>query len=204
LEEAQVNIIRGLLSLALAAGMAGAQAQTEKWPRKPVRIIVPLAPGGSVDIVARMIAARLTEKFGEQFVVDNRPGAGATVGIALAARANPDGHTILMMSSAFTSNTALYKLPYDPVRDIAPVSLIAAGPMFVAVHPAVKAASFKEFIELARAKPGSLNYGSGGTGSSTHLATELLRQMTQTSFVHVPYKGIGPAVADLIGGQIQF
>lgn len=196
--------IKAVILLALAAMASGVQAQKGKWPEKPVRIIVPLAAGGSVDIVARMIAARLTEKFGEQFIVDNRPGAGATLGIALAARANPDGYTVLMMSSAFTSNTALYKLPYDPVRDIAPVSMIAAGPMFVAVHPSVKAASFKEFIELARAKPGALNYGSGGTGSSTHLATELLRQMTQTNFIHVPYKGIGPAIADLIGGQIQF
>ncbi len=179
-------------------------AQPLPWPEKPVRIIVPLAPGGSVDIVARMISARLTEKFGEQFIVDNRPGAGATLGIAIAARANPDGHTLLMMSSAFAASAALYKLPYDPVRDIAPIALMADGPMFLAVHPSVKAAGMKEFIEFARAKPGALNYGSGGAGSATHLATELLRQMTHTQLVHVPYKGIGAAIADLLGGQIQF
>jgi tripartite-type tricarboxylate transporter receptor subunit TctC len=183
---------------------APAPAQNAKWPEKPVRVIVPVAAGGSVDIVARMIAARLTDKFREQFVVDNRPGAGSTFGIAIAARANPDGYTILMMSSGYASNTALYKLPYDPVKDIVPIALIAAGPMFLAVHPSVKAANLKEFLELARAKPGALAYGSGGTGSGTHLATELFRQMTNTQWVHVPYKGIGPAIADLIGGQIQF
>ena len=193
-----------LLFSALALAAITAQAQIAKWPEKPVRVIVPLAPGGSVDIVARMIAARLTEKFGEQFVVDNRPGAGATLGIAIAARANPDGYTMLMMSSAFAGSAALYKLPYDPVRDIAPIALMADGPMFLAAHPSVKAAGVKEFIDLARAKPGALNYGSGGAGSATHLATELLRQMTNTQLVHVPYKGIGAAIADLLGGQIQF
>ncbi len=193
-------LVLGMLAVATSA----VQAQAIKWPEKPVRMIVPLSPGGSVDTVARMVAARLTEKFGEQFVVDNRPGAGATVGIGLVARANPDGYTLLMMSSAFASNAALYKLPYDPIKDITPIGLIASGPMFLAVHPSVKAGTLKEFVALARAKPGSLNYGSGGTGSSTHLATELFRQMTNTQLVHVPYKGIGAAMADLLGGQIQF
>lgn len=197
-----VFLILTLVVVALTASFA--QAQPVKWPEKPVRLIVPLAPGGSVDTVARIIATRLSEKFGEQFVVDNRPGAGATVGIALAVRANPDGYTMLMMSSAFASNAALYKLSYDPVKDITPIGLIAAGPMFLAVHPSVKAVTLKEFIALARAKPGALNYGSGGTGSSTHLATELFRQRTNTQLVHVPYKGIGAAMADLLGGQIQF
>ena len=174
------------------------------WPDKPVRLIVPLAPGGSVDTVARLVAAQLSEKFGQQFVVDNRSGAGATVGIAIVARANPDGYTLLMMSSSFVASPALYKLPYDPVRDIAPIALMAAGPMFLAVHPGVKAGNLKEFIALARARPGSLNYGSAGTGSSTHLATELFRQMANINVVHVPYKGIGPAIIDLLGGQIQF
>ncbi len=167
-------------------------------------MIVPLAPGGSVDIIARMVAARLSDEFGQQFVVDNRPGAGTTVGAAIAARANPDGYTIIMMSPAFASSAALYKLPYDPIKGITPIVMIAAGPMFLTIHPSVKATNLKEFIELARAKPGALNYGSGGTGSSTHLATELFRQMTKTDIVHVPYKGIGAAIADLLGGQIQF
>ncbi len=195
---------RVLLVLALAAAVATAHAQTGKWPEKPVRMIVPLAPGGSVDIIARMVAARLSDEFGQQFVVDNRPGAGTTIGAAIAARANPDGYTIIMMSPAFASSAALYKLPYDPIKGIAPIVMIAAGPMFVTMHPSVKAANLKEFIELARAKPGTLNYGSAGIGSSTHLATELFRQMTETDMVHVPYKGIGAAIADLLGGQIQF
>jgi tripartite-type tricarboxylate transporter receptor subunit TctC len=193
-----------LLLFVLGAIVAGAQAQAGAWPQKPVRVIVPLAPGGSVDLVARMVATRLSDKFGQTFVVDNRTGAGSTIGIALAARASPDGYTLLMMSSAFAASPAMYKLPYDPVKDIAPIVLIADGPMFLATHPAVRAANLKAFVELARANPGTLNYGSGGTGSSTHLATELLRQMAQVNVVHVPYKGIGAAIADLIGGQIQF
>lgn len=192
------------LLLALGAALAAADAQTGKWPEKPVRVIVPLAPGGSVDIIARMIAAPLSEAFGQQFIVDNRPGAGTTIGAAIAARANPDGYTILMMSPAFASSAALYKLPYDAIKSIAPIVMIAAGPMFLTTHPSVKAANLKEFIELARAKPGALRYGSAGIGSSTHLATELFRQMTGTELVHVPYKGIGAAIADLLGGQIQF
>ena len=166
-------------------------------------MIVPLAPGGSVDIVARMVAARLSEEFGQQFVVDNRTGAGGTIGAAIVARAAPDGYTVIVVSSGFPASAALYRLPYDSIKDIAPIAMIAAGPLFLTVHPSVKAANLKEFIELARAKPGSLNYGSGGIGSSTHLATELFRQMTKTDITHIPYKGIGAAIADLLSGQIQ-
>jgi len=194
-----------LLLLALAAAIPAAHAQTgKKWPEKPVRMIVALSPGGSVDTIARMVAARLSEKFGEQFIVDNRVGAGTTIGTAIVARADPDGYTIMMLSPAFASSAVLYKLPYDPLKAIAPIVMVADGPMFLAMHPGVKAGNLKEFIGLARAKPGTLNYGSGGVGSSTHLATELFRQMTGTDLVHVPYKGIGAAIADLIGGQIQF
>jgi len=193
-----------LLLLALAAAVPLANAQTGKWPEKPVRIIVPLSPGGSVDTIARMVATRLADKFGQHFVVDNRPGAGTTIGVAITARAEPDGYTIIMLSPAFTSSAALYKLPYDPKKAIAPIVMIAEGPMFLTIHPPVKAANLKEFVELARAKPGTLNYGSAGIGSSTHLATELFRQMTKTDVVHVPYKGIGAAIADLLSGQIQF
>jgi len=173
------------------------------WPQRPVRLVVPLAPGGSVDIVARMIAARLTEEFGQQFIVDNRGGAGATIGTAIVARSEPDGYTILMMSGAFAASAALYKLPYDPVKNFAPIALMAVGPLFLSTHPTVKADSLGALIELARAKPGSLRYGSGGVGSSTHLATEYLLQMTSTQMTHVPYKGIGAAIQDLLSGQIQ-
>lgn len=194
-----------VLLLALAAAMSVAQAQPAKWPEKPVRIIVAVAPGGSVDAVARMVAGKLAETYGQQFVVDNRAGAGGTIGAAIAARANPDGYTLLMMSPGYSGAAALYpRLPYDPIKDIVAVGMVAAGPMFLAAHPSVKATNIKDFVELLRASPGTLKYGSGGVGSSTHLAVELLRQMTKTDVVHVPYKGIGPAISDLLGGQIQF
>lgn len=193
------------LLLVLSATVTIAQAQSAKWPEKPVRIIVPLAPGGSVDVIARLVAGKLTERYGQQFVVDNRTGAAGTIGAAIVARANPDGYTLLMMSPGYAGAAALHpKLPYDALKDIVAVGMVAAGPMFLAAHPSVKAANIKDFIELLRASPVALKYGSGGVGSSTHLATELLRQMTKTEAVHVPYKGIGAAIADLLGGQIQF
>lgn len=191
------------LLLTLAGFLSFAHAQHVKWPERPVRMIVPLAPGGSVDIVARLVAVRLAEQFGQQFVVDNRTGAGGTIGNAIVARASPDGYTLLVVSSGFAASAALYRLQYDPVRDFAFIGMIAAGPLYLTVHPSVKATNLKEFIDLVRAKPGALSYGSGGTGSSTHLAIELFRQMTGTDMTHVPYKGIGAAIADLLSGQIQ-
>ena len=195
--------LSAVLSALFFASASLAHAQSAQWPTKPVRVIVPLAPGGSVDTVARLVSARLSEKYGQQFVVDNRGGGGSTLGIGMVARATPDGYTLLMMSSAFSATPALYKLSYDPLKDIAPIALMADGPMFLAVHPGVKAANLKEFIALAKAKPGSISYGSAGAGSSTHLATELFMQMSGTSMLHVPYKGIGAALTDLLGGQIQ-
>jgi tripartite-type tricarboxylate transporter receptor subunit TctC len=179
------------------------QAQGPQWPVRPVRMIVPLAPGGSVDIVARLLATRFSEEFGQQFIVDNRAGGGGTMGTAIVARAEPDGYTLLMISGAFASSAALHKLPYDPLKSFAPIGKIAAGPLFLIVHPAVKAATLTEFIELARSRPGSLNYGSGGIGTTTHLATEYFQQATNTRMTHVPYKGVGAAISDLLGGQLQ-
>jgi len=196
--------IQCLVLLVLVAAVPVAQAQTKKWPEKPVRIIVPFAPGGSVDIIARMTASRFTERFGQQFVVDNRTGAGGTIAAAITVRANPDGYTMIMLSSGFTASAALYKLSYDPVRDVVPVGMVAEGPMFLVAHPSVKAANVKEFIELSRTGSEPLRYGSGGVGSSTHLATELFRQMAKASLTHVPYKGVGAALTDLLGGQIHF
>ena len=149
-----------------AAALAQAQAQDSRWPQRPVRVIVPLAPGGSVDMVARLLSARLTEQFGQQFIVDNRSGGGGTIGTAIVARAQPDGHTVLMMSGAFASSAALYKLPYDPIKDFAPIARVAAGPLFLTVHPSVNAHTLVEFLDLARSKPAALNYGSGGTGNT--------------------------------------
>ena len=195
---------RGLLLLALAASLPAAQAQTGKWPDKPVRMVVPFAPGGGTDIIARIIAPRLSQEFGQQFIVDNRGGAGGMIGTEIVVRADPDGYTVSLVSSSYATAPVLYKLPYDPIKGIAPISMTDTGPFVLAVNPSVKATNVKEFIALARAKPGSLNYGSSGTGGTLHLAGELFGQMTGTSSVHVPYKGTGPAVIDLIGGQIQF
>jgi len=192
------------LLLALAAALPAAHAQTGKWPDKPVRMVVPFAPGGGTDIVARMVAIRLSEEFGQHFVVDNRAGAGGLIGTEIVARAAPDGYTVTVVAASYSANPALYKLAYDPVKGIAPISMIAAGPLILVVHPSVKANDLKEFLALARARPGTLNFGSSGTGGSIHLAFELLRQLTHTDMQHIPYKGTGPAMADLLGSQIQF
>ncbi|MCC7486957.1 MAG: tripartite tricarboxylate transporter substrate binding protein [Burkholderiales bacterium] len=189
--------------LALLAATPAAHPQTGKWPVKPVRTIVPFPPGGATDIVARMIAARLSEEFGQQFIVDNRAGAAGTIGAEVAARANADGYTVIVVGATYAASAALHKLPYDPVNGIAPIAMLAAGPNVLVVHPSLKAANLNEFIALARAKPGSLNFGSGGTGSFSHLAAELFRQMTRTDMVHVPFKGTGPALANVVSGQIQ-
>lgn len=191
------------LLLALAAVLPTAHAQMG-WPNRPVRMVVPFPPGGNTDVLARMLSPRLAEEYGQQFIVDNRGGAGGTLGAEIVARANPDGYTIIVVASTYASSAALYKLPYDPVRGIAPITVLTTGPLVLGVHPAVKAANLKEFIELARAKPGALSFGSSGTGGVPHLATELFRQMTKTDMVHVPYKGDTPALADLLGGHIQF
>ena len=192
-----------LLALALAAALPAAQAQTGKWPDKAVRVIVPFPPGGTTDIVARTFAPKLSEEYGQQFIVDNRGGAGGAIGAEIAARANADGYTIIVVTSSYAANAVLYKLPYDPVKGIAPVSMISILPFILAVHPSVKAGNLKEFIELLRAQPGVLNFGSPGTGSTPHLAGELFQQMSKTKLVHVAYKGDGPALTDLLGGQIQ-
>ena len=189
--------------LTLASSLPAAQAQPAKWPEKTVRMIVPLAPGGGTDIIARMFAARLTAEFGQQFIADNRSGAGGTIGAEIAARANPDGYTLITVPASYAANAALYGLPYDPIKGIAPIGMITTGPLILTVHPSVQATSPKEFIALARAKPGALNFGSSGSGSFSHLAAELFRQMSKTEMVHVPYKSAGPALIDLLGGQIQ-
>ncbi len=189
--------------LVLATILPAAHAQTGQWPERPVRMIVPLAPGGGTDIVARLFAARLSAEFGQQFIVDNRSGAGGTIGAAIAARANPDGYTLITVPASYAANAALYKLPYDPIKGIAPIGIITTGPLILTVHPAVQATSLQEFIALARAKPRALNFGSSGSGSFSHLTAELFRQMSGTEMMHIPYKSAGPALTDLLGGQIQ-
>ena len=193
----------GLALMAAGSSHAATRDSRDNYPNKPVRLIVPFAPGGGTDIVARVMAQKLTEAFGQSVIVDNRPGGGGTIGTETAVRAVPDGYTMIMVSGSYAANSALFKLPYDPVNDIQAIAQIGDTGFVLAVHPGVPAKTVKELIGLDRAKPGSLNYGSTGTGGITHLATELFNQMTGTKLVHVPYKGTGPALNDLLGGQIQ-
>jgi tripartite-type tricarboxylate transporter receptor subunit TctC len=193
-------LMTAILGLLLAAG--GAHAQ-QKYPTKPIRLIVPFSPGGPSDIVARMLAQKLTETFKQSVVVDNRPGGGATIGTEIAVRANPDGYTMIIVSGAYAANAALYKLSYDPLHDVAPIALIGDAGHLVTLHPSVPVTSIKELIAYDKGNPGKLNYGSGGTGGDIHLGTELFNQMAGTRMTHVPYRGTGPALNDLLGGQIQ-
>jgi len=168
-------------------------------------MVVPFAAGaGSNDIMARLIAQKLSESFGQQVVVDNRPGASGIIGCDIVAKAQPDGHTVLMMSLTFAVNPSLFrKLPFDSERDFAPVTMVASAPLMLVVHPSVPAKSVAELIAYARANPDKLNFGSGGPGSTPHLAGEMFKMMAQIRIAHIPYKGGAPALADLVGGQIQ-
>ena len=178
----------------------------QQFPAKPIRIVVPFAPGGPTDIVGRIVGQRLTESFGQTVVVDNRAGAGGVVGADLAAKAPGDGYTLLLCStSAMAINPSLMaKMPYDSVRDFAPISLIVTIPYLLLVSAASPIQSTQELIALAQSKPGQMTYGSAGTGSTSHLAGELFKSMAKIDIVHVPYKGSAPASTDLIGGQLQF
>jgi tripartite-type tricarboxylate transporter receptor subunit TctC len=188
------------LGLLLAAG--GVQAQ-QAYPTKPIRLIVPFPAGGQTDIVVRTLAYKLTETFGQQVVVDNRPGGGGTIGAEIAVKTTPDGYSFIAVSTSYASNAALYKLPYDPLKDMVPVAMIGEIANLVTVNPSSSYTSIKELIAYAKANPGKLNYGSGGIGSGNHLATELFNQMAGTQMTHVPYKGATSAASDLMSGQIQ-
>ncbi len=192
------------LLFAATSFTAAAQSKVTRWPDKPVRVVVPFAAGGSTDIIARVLTARLTQEFGQQFIVDNRGGAGGSTGAEIVVRANPDGYTLIIVATSYATNAALYKLPYDPVKNITPVGLLHSGPFLLAINSNIAANSVKEFIEVLRAKPAGLNFGSSGIGGASHLATELFKQMANTPSTHVPYKGDAPAISDLIGGQVQY
>jgi tripartite-type tricarboxylate transporter receptor subunit TctC len=199
-----MNVHRIALSLFAAAACAAAPAHAQNnYPTKPIRLIVPFAPGGGTDIVARALSKNLTEYFGQSVVVDNRAGGGGTIGAETTVRAAPDGYTLAMVSGSYGANAALFKLPYDAVNDITPISLIGDTGFLVSLHPSVQAKSIKELIALAKARPGGLNYASTGTGGITHLATELFDLMAGTRMSHIPYKGTGAALTDLIAGQVQ-
>ncbi len=199
--------IATMLGAVLAAATAPAAAQRDSaanYPERPIRLIVPFAPQGPNDVLARLVGLKLTETWGQQVVIDNRPGAGTIIGTELAARSPADGHTLLMISASTAVNPTLKKkLPYDTRKDLVPLVQLASAPTVLVVHPGVRAGSIAELLALAKASPGVLTYASGGTGTTTHLAGELFALTGGIKWTHVPYKGTGPANIDLLGGRVS-
>jgi len=194
----------GAIALFGAALVPLAAHAQDAFPTRPIRLVVPYAAGGGNDITARVLAPRLAEILGQQVVIDNRPGGASIIGTEIVAKAPPDGHTLMMASIAFAANAGLWeKLPYDPTKDFAPVTLLGTVPMVLTVNPTVPAKSVADVIKLAKEKPGSLNYASGGPGGANHLAGELFKNMTGTNIVHVPYKGGSGIVTALLGNEVD-
>ena len=190
------------LTIALLAGMVTASAQT--WPSKPIRLINPFPPGGGATIIGRLMAQELTERLGQSVVFDNRGGAGGIIGMEIAARAAPDGYTLTMATaSTVTIHPLLSKTPFDPIKDFSPVSHVSNVPLLLVIHPSVTAKSTKEFLALLKSQPGKLNFASSGKGTISHLAGELFKHNTGVNMVHVPFRGGGPALVDVLGGQVQ-
>jgi tripartite-type tricarboxylate transporter receptor subunit TctC len=189
----------------LSGALFAAFACAQEYPDRPIRFIVPNLPGGGNDTTARTLAAKLTEVFGQQVVVDNRAGAGGIIGAEIAAHSKPDGYTLFLGNTGSHATSPLLhaRLGYDPVRDFAPISLIASAPLILVVHPSVPAKSVRELVQLARSKPGQINFASNGKGGSTHLAAELFMMLAGVNMVHVPYRGLPPAVTDLLSGRTQ-
>jgi tripartite-type tricarboxylate transporter receptor subunit TctC len=191
-----------LLGFCIAAGAA--QAADSPYPVRPVRLVVPFAPGGGVDATARIIAPKLSESMGQNWLVDNRTGAAGNLAGEIVARANPDGHTVLLaLDTQLTANPSLYDLTFNVQKDLQPVVILAVSDQIVVVHPGVAAKTLKEFIALAKQKPGAFRHGSAGVGSSNHLAAELFKKVAGIDMVHVPYKGAGPAATAILAGEIQ-
>jgi tripartite-type tricarboxylate transporter receptor subunit TctC len=196
--------MKWLLSMAIAISCGAWGQQYDSYPERPVRVVVPFAPGGAIDITARLLADSLSRNLGKQFVVDNRPGAGGTIACGLVAKSRADGYTLLAVGVDFTMTPSLYQnLPYDPNRSFSPVSLVSESPFLLVVHPSLTVSSVSELVALARAKPGALNFASGGQGSSLHIALELFKLLARVDFVHVPYKGGGPALSAAVAGQVH-
>ncbi|MGE5523013.1 MAG: tripartite tricarboxylate transporter substrate binding protein [Rhodospirillaceae bacterium] len=199
MKRTRLVLLTGAISALLAFDAA---AQT--YPSRPVRLVVPQSAGGSTDLVARPLAQKLTEALGQQVVVDNRPGAGSTIGTELVAKAAPDGHTLLAVAASFTMSPALYKnLPFDPVRDFSAISELSALPNILVVHPSLPVTNLKELIALVKTKPGEINHGSSGVATGTHMSMELLKHLTGMRMVHVPYKGGAPSVTALLANEVQ-
>ena len=198
-----MTLNRNLAAVAVLASLC-ATAFAQNYPARPIRMILGFAPGGSTDLVARVVAQKMSEAWGQQVVVDNRPGANGMIGADLVAKANADGYSLLLSSiGPMAINASLYKMPYDIVADFAPVTYTGNVTNLLVVHPSVAATNVKELIALAKAQPGKLTFGSSGTGGAPHMAVELFRILAKVSVTHVPYKGGGPAMADLVGGQIS-
>jgi tripartite-type tricarboxylate transporter receptor subunit TctC len=192
---------RWIALLAAAIFLACGEASAQPYPAKTVKIIVAFPPGGGNDFIGRFVAQRLSASLGQQFVVENRPGAGGTIGVEIGLKAPPDGYTLTLISNSYTVNPSLYKIRFDPVADMTPVIQISQGPYVIVVHPSLAVRSLSELIKLAKEKPESINFASSGQGSVAHLATELFASMAGFKLNHVPYKGTGPALTDTIGGQ---
>jgi tripartite-type tricarboxylate transporter receptor subunit TctC len=192
------------VAIALACLPVASQAQTPNWSAKPIRVVVPFAPGGTTDIVARMIGQRLGPMLGTQVVIDNKPGANGIMGSEIVARAPGDGHTLVIVAPGHASNVTLYrKLPYDTLTDFEPIALLLTQPSVLVVHPSVPVSSMADLLKLAKSQPKTVTYASGGNGSSQHLAAAMFADMTGLDLVHIPYKGSAPAEADLLGGQVN-
>ncbi len=196
-------LIAGACALAALSAMGAMNAGAQGYPTRAIRVVIPYPPGGGSDMLIRPIAARVSENTGQQLIMDNRPGGGSVIGTQIAARSAPDGYTTLIVDLAFYSNPALVaKLPYDSVRDFAPVVNLASSAVIMVVHPSVPAKNLKELIALARSRPGELHYSSGGNGTGSHLSGELLKLAAGINLVHVPYKGVAPALTDTLSGQV--
>lgn len=194
----------GVRPLLLLAVLVAAQSAAQSYPSKPIRLIVPAAPGGGTDYSARLIGAKLTEAWGQTVVVDNRTGAAGNIGVELAVKSAPDGHTLVMPITSFPVNPSLYaKLPFNTEKDLAPIALVASAPLLLVVNPSVQATSVQELITLAKSRPGQLNYANSGSGTTAHLAGELFKRMGGVDIVSIAYKGGGPAIVDLIAGSVH-
>ena len=198
------SILGLLVALAALSDVSPLFAQATGYPARPIRLVVPYAPGGVADLLSRIVAQRLGPTYNQQIIIDNRPGSGGHIGGEITAKSAPDGYTIVLATIAHNAAYAMYsKLSYDPAKDLQPVVLLAESQGVLVVHPSLPVRTVKEFLALARARPGDLNYGSAGPGSATHMAAELFKMVAKVNLTHIPYKGSGPAMTDLIGGQIH-
>jgi len=198
------NAVVRMLTVGVLMAMAGPVAAQQAYPNKPIRLVSPFPPAGSTDILARLVGQKLTESWGQPVLIENHPGANGVIGTDIVAKSSPDGHTILLVNSSHIINALLVtKLPFDPVKDFAPVATLTISQFLMAINPSVPANTLREFIALAKSRPGQLNFASSGNGAVSHLAGELFDLMTGVKMQHIPYKGAAPALTDLVGGQVQ-